>query len=98
MPMYMQYNPCKTFRKNTLLQHIQLENSHIVQQQTRSVAFIRKAQTTLFLICRVYQMVKKAFLHELKKPCITTGVLRPMHNKDKMHKKYINVNAKIPNF
>ena len=70
--------------------------SHSVQQQTRSVALLRKAQTTLFLICRVYKIVKKAFLHELKKTCITTGVLRPMHNKDKMRKKYLNV--KIPNF
>ena len=36
------------------------------------------------------------FLHELKKPSITTGILRPKNNKDKLHKKFLNV--KIPNF
>ena len=44
------------------------------------------------------RLLKKAFRHELKKPCITTGVLRPMQNKDKLHKKYLNVNVEIPIF
>ena len=50
----------------------------------------------LFLICGVYKIIKKAFLHEPKKPYITTGILRPLHNKDKLHKKYLYV--KLPNF
>ena len=36
------------------------------------------------------------FLHELKKASITTGILGPKNNKNKLHKKYLNV--KIPNF
>ena len=51
---------------------------------------------TLVLICRGYKIVKKAFLYEPKKPYITTGILRPMRTKDKLHEKYLNV--KIPNF
>ena len=83
MPMYMQIN--------------QLENSHIAYSSRPGLLlYFVKLRQTLFLICRVYKIVKKAFLHELNKTCITAGVLRPKHNKDKMRKKYLNV--KIPNF
>ena len=34
-------------------------------------------------------IVKKRSPHVLKKPWITTAILRPMPNKDKLHKKYL---------
>ena len=32
----------------------------------------------------------REFPHALKKPWITTAILRSMRNKDKLHKKYLN--------
>ena len=49
--------------------------------------FVTKAQTTHpFKFCRVYKIFKKEGWAELEKPWITTGILRSMHNKDKLHK------------
>ena len=60
-------------------------------QPTQPGDMISKAHTThSFKCCCVYIVKNEGFHVRLRKPWITTTILRSMDNKEKLHQKYVN--------
>ena len=73
------------------LQVVYLKITYLAQQRTQSADILCETQAIHhFKFCCTYRIVKRGFANALRKTWITTGIRRSVHNKDKLHKKYLN--------